>query len=118
MSRLLPLRPVVEVNNLRHEGRGLLTRAIFNPGPEFGVTLAPAPSLDGTNEVIGQLEQGGDELLRLMEGLPYISGKALEGEGTAQNAIFTSQQKFFQARDSRESLDASCIATWHVPLMR
>ena len=97
MSRLLPLRPVVEVNNLRHEKRGLLTRAIFNPGPEFGVTLASARSLDGTHEVIGQLEEGGEELLRLMEQLPYISGKSREGEGTAQNAIFTSQQKLFQA---------------------
>jgi cyclophilin family peptidyl-prolyl cis-trans isomerase len=96
IGRLLPLRPILEANELRHGARGLITRAIFNPGPEFGITLGPAPKLDGPNEVIGQLE--GEEsarMLALMEGLPFITGKSIEGEGTTANAIFQSQKKLF-----------------------
>jgi len=97
MSRLVMLRPVLEGNSLKHDRRGLLTRDIFNPGPEFGVTLGVAPELDGKNEVIGQLEPGdeNDKLLKLLEELPYITGVSREGEGTAANAVFQSQKQFF-----------------------
>ena len=103
MSRLLPLRPVLEANNLRHDARGLLTRAVFNPGPEFAVTLAPAPELDGPNEVFGVLESAtdggggltGSDLLEILGKLPCITGKSIEGEGTAANAIFTAQRSLF-----------------------
>jgi len=102
MSRLLPLRPILEANDLKHDRRGLLTRALFNPGPEFGITLGPTPALNGDNEVFGQLEPdaGGDglhgeALLAAMEGLPYITGKSQEGEGTSANAVFQAQRSFF-----------------------
>ena len=98
MSRVMMLRPVLEGNDLKHDRRGLLTRDIFNAGPEFGVTLAAAPALDGKHEVIGQLEannQENEQLLTLLEGLPYITGVSREGEGTAANAVFQTQKQFF-----------------------
>jgi hypothetical protein len=97
LGRLLPLRPVLEASDVLHDRRGLLTRSIFAIGPEFGITLAPAPSLDGTHEVIGQLEPNAanEALLTILEGLPYITGKSMEGEGTAANAVFTAQREFF-----------------------
>ena len=97
LGRLLPLRPVLEASDVLHDRRGLLTRSIFAIGPEFGITLAPAPNLDGTHEVIGQLEPNAanEALLTILEGLPYITGKSMEGEGTAANAVFTAQREFF-----------------------
>ena len=103
LSRLLPLRPVLEVNNLRHDTRGLLTRAIFNPGPEFAITLTPSAELDASNEVIGVLEGAetsgggltGSDLLDMLEKLPFITGTSIEGEGTAANALFTAQKSLF-----------------------
>ena len=99
MSRVVMLRPVLEGNDLKHDRRGLLTRDIFNPGPEFGVTLAAAPQLDGKHEVIGMLEpsEENEKLLALLEGLPYITGVSREGEGTAANAVFQAQKQFFTA---------------------
>ena len=99
LSRLIPLRPVIEVNDLSHDRRGLVTRTRFGDyvkasGPEFGVTLNPARSLDGTNEVIGIVEEGLD-LLSTIEELPYITGKSLEGDGTAANAVFQAQKNLF-----------------------
>ena len=98
LGRLLSLRPVIEVNDVKHDRRGLLTRPIFAPGPEFGVTLAPAPTLDGSNEVIGQLstqDASNELLLAALESLPFITGKSLEGEGTPENALFQAQKNFF-----------------------
>ena len=98
LSRLLPLRPVLEANDLKHDARGLLTRPILSPGPEFGVTLNPTPNLDGSHEVIGQLDRNSPEnfvLLAQLEELPYITGKSNEGEGTAANAVFQAQKAFF-----------------------
>lgn len=95
LGKLLPgIKPVLEANDLKHDSRGLLTRKIFNEGPEFEVTVAKAPGLDGTHEVIGQLE-GGQDLLSKMEQLPYITGKATQGEGTKENEIYQKQFKFF-----------------------
>jgi cyclophilin family peptidyl-prolyl cis-trans isomerase len=54
-SRLVPLRPILEVNDLSHDRRGLLTKQRLNPGPEFAITLDKAPQLDGSNEVFGQV---------------------------------------------------------------
>ena len=97
LSRLLPtLRPVLEVNELRHDARGLLTIERFGDGgPNFGVTLGAAPQLDGTREVIGRVESDPQGLLAQIEQLPYITGKSLEGEGTAANSVFQAQKSFF-----------------------
>lgn len=43
--------------DLKHNRRGLLTRPKLAIGPEFAVTLGPAPDLDGTYEVFGRLLQ-------------------------------------------------------------
>lgn len=40
LGRLLPLRPVLEVNEVRHDRRGLLTRPIFAPGKRFASICA------------------------------------------------------------------------------
>lgn len=90
-SRLVPLRPVLEVNDLRHDRRGLLTKQRLSPGPEFAITLDTAPKLDGSNEVFGQVLEGA-ELLEVLEHLPYITGSASEGKGTAADAVFTAQR--------------------------
>ncbi|KAL1496285.1 hypothetical protein AB1Y20_016248 [Prymnesium parvum] len=103
MGRLLPLRPILEPSALPHCRRGLLTRRLFAAGPEFGVTLGAAPALDKEFEVFGEVEgdadagggMTGDELLRLVEELPYITGTSVEGEGTVANAVFTAQKNFF-----------------------
>ena len=105
MSRLLPLRPALEVNELRHDRRGVLTRLRFNAGPEFGITLAAAPQLDSTYEVFGQVEQG-FELLDMIEQLPFITGKSLETPGSLPDQVFAAQKSLFSglaksAGDSR-----------------
>lgn len=93
-GRLLPLRPLLEANELRHDRRGLLTRPVLNAGPEFSITLGAAPSLDGSNEVLGELQQG-DELLSLIETLPYITGRSLETPGSVSDKVFDAQKKLF-----------------------
>ena len=35
------------------------------------------------------------DLLEQIEELPYITGKSLEGDGTAANAVFQAQKSFF-----------------------
>lgn len=41
--------------DLKHTKRGLLTRPKLAIGPEFAITLGPAPDLDGSHEVFGKL---------------------------------------------------------------
>ena len=93
-ERLLPLRPVLEANSLKHDSRGLLTRRNFEPGPQFSVTLSRNPSLDGSSEVFGKLEEG-DDLLRLIESQPYITGKSIDPPGSAKDKIFDVQKSIF-----------------------
>ena len=95
MSRLLPLRPVLEVNDLRHDRRGLLTRSIFNPGPEFGVTLSRDDALDGAHEVLGELVSDEAQLLDLIQTLPYVTGRSLDAPGSAADTVFSAQKSFF-----------------------
>lgn len=96
LSRLLPsLRPVLEVNELTHSRRGLLTIERFNNGgPEFGITLAASPRLDGAREVIGAVERG-YELLDMIEELPYITGRSLEKPGSVADSVYNVQKSFF-----------------------
>lgn len=93
-SRLLPLSPVLEANNLRHDARGLLTRRIFDAGPEFSVTLSPTLSLDGDYEVLGRLEEG-EDVLKVLEELPYITGRSLEEPGSTSDQVYKAQKAFF-----------------------
>ena len=93
-ARLLPLSPILEANNLRHDARGLLTRRIFDAGPEFSVTLSPTPSLDGDYEILGRLEEG-EDVLKLLEAQPYITGRSLEEPGSASDEVFKAQKAFF-----------------------
>ena len=96
-SRLLPLRPVIETNGLRHTRRGLLTHERFKAGPEFGVTLAVAPELDGGWEVLGEVLEDPSNMLGLMEGLPYVTGRSLEVPGSAADTIWNLQRGAFLA---------------------
>ena len=59
LGRLLPLRPVLEASDVLHDRRGLLTRSIFAIGPEFGITLAPAPNLRGHRATRAECSQRG-----------------------------------------------------------
>ena len=93
-NRMLPLRPVLEANNLTHDSRGLLTRRTFESGPQFSVTLSRNPALDGSNEVLGKLEEG-DDLLQLIESQPYITGKSIDPPGSAKDKIFDVQKSIF-----------------------
>jgi len=95
-SRLLPLRPLLEANELRHQRRGLITRRLLEAGPEFGVTLGPAPRLDGGWEVIGEVLSGG-ELLEQIEALPFVTGKSLEEPGSVADEVFKAQKKVFSS---------------------
>eukprot|EP00967_Tisochrysis_lutea_P017239 scaffold19515_cov31-Tisochrysis_lutea.AAC.1 len=92
-SRLVPLRPLLEVNSLRHDRRGLLTKKRLTPGPEFAITLGAAPKLDGSHEVFGEILDGAN-ILELIETLPYITGSSNEGKGTAADAVFNAQRAF------------------------
>jgi hypothetical protein len=53
-AQVLALRPVLEANALRHDAPLLLTHRKLSPGPDFAVTLAPAPELDGDSTVVPQ----------------------------------------------------------------
>ena len=61
----------VDVNNIKHKRRGLLTHPKLEPTPEFGITLAPQAELDGTNVVFGELIDG-EEFLQQVEVLPVL----------------------------------------------
>ena len=50
---------------ISHDRRGLLTRSSTMSGPDFGITLAAAPQLDGTAAVFGRVLSGGDFLDRV-----------------------------------------------------
>ena len=80
---------------LRHDRRGLLTRKQFQAGPEFGITLGPATSLNGGWEVFGRVSSDESGLLKLMEGLPYITGRSLEEPGSVSDGIFNAQKGLF-----------------------
>ena len=96
MSRMLPnLRPILEVNELRHDRRGLLSIERFSDGgPEFGLTLGKAPQFDNTREVIGGVESG-DDLLQMVEELPYITGKSLDAPGSVADEVYKAQKAIF-----------------------
>ena len=96
LSRLLPnLTPVLEVNDLSHDRRGLLTVERFNNGgPDFGITLSNVPALDDTREVIGYVMNGA-ELLEEIEGLPFITGRSIEEPGSVGDEVFKAQKSLF-----------------------
>ena len=94
-TRPVPVKAVVEANDLSHDRRGLLTRKQFQAGPEFGITLGPATSLNGGWEVFGRVSSDESGLLKLMEGLPYITGRSLEEPGSVSDGIFNAQKGLF-----------------------
>ena len=94
-TRPVPVKAVVEANDLSHDRRGLLTRKQFQAGPEFGITLGPASSLNGGWEVFGRVSSDESGLLKLMEGLPYITGRSLEEPGSVSDGIFNAQKGLF-----------------------
>ncbi len=47
--------------------------AQLSPGPEFSVTLAPAPQLDGAWTVFGEVLEG-YEMVTAVASLPFVTG--------------------------------------------
>ena len=50
--------------------------------------------MDGSCEVFGKLEEG-DDILRLIESLPYVTGKSIEAPGSPKDLIYDAQKSFF-----------------------
>ncbi len=51
----------------------MITHIQLNPGPEFAITLAPAPELDGAWTVFGEVLEGYDMVMTIA-GLPFVTG--------------------------------------------
>jgi len=96
MGRLLPLSPALEANGLKHDSRMLLSHRKFNPGPEFAITVAPSPQLDGPNTVFGEVLQG-QELVLAMAQLPFVTGKSLDPSGSPSDQWWQAQNRYFQS---------------------
>lgn len=96
MGRVVPLSSPLEANPLVHDSRMLLSHRKFNPGPEFSVTLAPAPELDGPNTVFGEVLEG-QELITAMAELPFVTGKSLDPTGSPSDQWWQAQNRYFQS---------------------
>jgi hypothetical protein len=103
VERLLPK----ETSSMKHDAAGLITRRRTDVGrdlPGFGVTLAPAPSLDATNEVFGRLRpsKGTTALLTALAGLPVYSSAYSGPEGptskteTIAEELYRAQNEAFR----------------------
>jgi len=77
-GNILPYKPIVETNSIRHDRAGLLTRRQLAAGPEFGITLAPAPSLDTLHLVFGRIIEG-SEVLEAISNIRTYSYKTTTG---------------------------------------
>ena len=111
LSRLLPnLAPVLEVNDLSHDRRGLVTIERFSSGgPEFGITLANVPQLDDAREVIGVVQKGA-ELLDEIEALPFITGRSLEEPGSVADEVRVQPHSTHMALATALAHSAHCLA--------
>ena len=111
------MKAVVEANDLSHDRRGLLTRKQFRAGPEFGITLGPATSLNGGWEVFGRVSSDESGLLKLMEELPYITGRSLEAgiclrrSSTRRRGSSAASPRGWATRAPRTAR-AGCCAAW------
>ncbi len=76
---------------LSHDKRGLLTRSASMVGPEFAVTLAEAPQLDGTSAVFGRVLEG-EAFLDKVEGIQVYTYGAAEESGPIADKIFRAQK--------------------------
>ena len=61
----------------------------------IGVTLAPAPQLDGSSVVFGRVIDGGDQILEKIEGIPVYTYKAADASGSVAGEIFAAQKQFY-----------------------
>ena len=77
-----------------HSRKLLLTHQKLNPGPEFAITTAPAPELDGGWTVFGEVLEGSD-LVTSIANLPFVTGKSLDPEGTLADSWWKAQNKYF-----------------------
>ena len=115
-TRPVPVKAVVEANDLSHDRRGLLTRKQFQAGPEFGITLGPATSLNGGWEVFGRVSSDESGLLKLMEGCVH-HGRSLEEPGSVSDGIqraeglFGGLAKGWATRAPRTARAGCCAAS-------
>lgn len=96
---LADYKPILETNNLLHDKKGLLTRRQLYDGPEFGITLGAATSLDGFHVVFGRVLEGLD-VIDALAAIPKYTYKAASGYvGTGSDGVadkwFESQRKFY-----------------------
>lgn len=90
-GRILPSKPAFEGNDLKHDSRGLLTKYKLEGSSEFGITLGPAPELDGSWTVFGRVLEGAD-LLEKVEHVPIITGASTQDEGSELDSIYKAQR--------------------------
>ena len=94
---------------LSHSTKGLLSHRNLDVVPNFGITTRPAPSLDGSNTVFGQVLWDEDTLkfFRNLEDIPTYSVARppdyddLEGTnsitgGEIAKTVFNAQRQFFR----------------------
>lgn len=81
-----------EKNNLLHDRRGLLSRRFDSSGPSFDIALAPAPSLDKTSVVFGELLSG-LEFLDHIESVPIYTQSINDKSGSVADFVFNAQKK-------------------------
>lgn len=102
---LTSFKPIMETNLIRHDRAGLLTRRQLTSGPEFGITLAGAPSLDGFHVVFGRVLEG-LEVLDAISKIPTYTYKTSTGyvgqskesevdQGGIADAWFEGQRSLF-----------------------
>lgn len=94
--------PILEQNDIPHYRRGLLTRRQLTAGPEFGITLDPAPELDAFHVVFGSVIEGDDVLDAIMK-VPLYTYRTKTGYAGQEKGIesdiadkwFESQKEFY-----------------------
>jgi cyclophilin family peptidyl-prolyl cis-trans isomerase len=99
---LTDYQPILENSNVSHNKRGLLTRRQLVSGPEFGITLSPAPELDQFHIAFGEVVEGLD-VLEAIGRIPTYSYKTATGyagkergvESGLVDAWFEGQRKLF-----------------------
>jgi len=95
LNKIVNLNPILEANKLAHTRKNLITHRKFNAGPEFAITLSPAPELDGDWTVFGEVLEG-EEMVKAIADLPFVTGKSLDPSGTIADSWWKAQNNYFK----------------------
>lgn len=91
-GRIVNSPPCLESNELRHTTRGLLSKKRLDIGPEFAITVGPAPDLDGSNVVFGRVLEG-DDVLKAIEAVPVYTSGSTQEPGSFGDKVFRAQRE-------------------------